>query len=185
MRINGTGDDREAKVGDYGLEVFSTQKSMQHTISHINQDSFQTSGLIDISTAEKTVLVVTNNSPTKKLVVTYLRVNSVDAAASSSTAFFSIKLSGTRTGGGTAVTPVNMFSGSPKEAPVTAYEGSGTDIVMDGDELEIDRNYTANSMQSYGKEGVVILDTSQSISVTHIGSTIAGKAYARISFYME
>lgn len=185
MRISGASDDREAKVGEYGLETFSTSKSMQHTISHISQNAFQTSGLIDIATSEKTVLVITNTSPTKKLVVTYLRLSSIGADAASSTAFFAIKVSGIRSSGGTAVTPVNMFAGSPKEAPATAYEGSGTDIVMNGSELEIDRNYTANAMQSYGKEGVLILDTNQSVSVTHIGSTVAGKAYARISFYME
>ena len=47
MRISGASDDREAKVGEYGLETFSTSKSMQHTISHGKQDAFQVSGLID------------------------------------------------------------------------------------------------------------------------------------------
>lgn len=185
MRINGTGDDREAAVGDHGLEVSATTQSIQHIISHDNQNSYQVSGEIDIAASEKTVLVLTNTSSTRKVVVTYVRIQSIGAAAASSAAYFSIKTAGSRTSGGTLVTPVNMFSGSPKSASVSAYEGSGTDIVMSGSELEVDKNYSANTMQSYSKEGVLILDANQSVSITHIGSTIAGKAYTRISFYME
>jgi len=185
MRINGTGDDREAAVGDHGLEVSSTMQSIQHVISHDEQNAYQVSGLVTVNTTEKPVLTLKNTSPTKKVVVTYMRVTTIGAAVASATAFFAFKNAGSRSSGGTAVTPVNMFSGSPKSASVEAYESTGSDVVMNGAEVEFDRNYAANSMEKYGKEGVLVLDTNQSVTITHIGSTVAGSAYARISFYME
>ena len=186
MRIQGSGaESLYANVTEHGLNVDAVTSSSQYIASHVNSDAYQVEGTINIAATEKTALVIKNTSATKQMIVTYIRSNSVGAAATNVLAYYNIKLGGEYSSGGTAVIPVNMKADSPKDAPVEAYEGSGTDIVMGGTPLQIDRNYISNSMEKYGKEGVLIIPTNSSVSITHKGSTVAGIAYARVSFYME
>lgn len=187
MKIeDGKGTGKLAEVNSENrLLVESISVSEQHNISKEDQESYQVEGEIDIATSEKTILVLTNTSNTKDAVVSFIRIMSIGAAAASASSYFNVKLGGGYSSGGTTVSPVNVYIDSPKDADVTAYEGSGTDIVMSGTPIQIDRNYTANSMQSYNKEGSIVIPKNSSVSITHLGSTIAGKAYARISFFMD
>lgn len=170
---------------DGRLNVESLNISEQHHIAVTSQATFQVSSEIDIATSEKTILTLKNTHPTKKVVITFVRVMSIGAAAANSSAFFRLLLGGAYSSGGTAIDSVNLFVDSPVTATVESYNGNGTDIVMSGTQVEIDKNYEANSMQSYGKKGSIIIPTNSSISITHIGSTVAGKAWCRISYYMD
>ena len=186
MRIQGSGKESLfAGVTEKGLNVDAVTNSAQHVISHQDSNAYQVEGEIAVAITEKTVLTLKNNHASKKTVITFIRLQSIGVAAAGVDAYFNIKSSGEWSSGGTEVTSVNMKMGSPKTASVECYEGSGTDIVMSGSPVQFDRNYQANSMESYGKEGTVILDSGASMSITFKGSTAAGKAYARISFYME
>jgi len=187
MKIeDGLGTGKLVKVNsNHKLEVEAVTISEQHNIAIETQSTFQISGEITIGTSETTVITLKNTHSTKDVIITYIRVMSIGAAVSNASAYFNVKLGGEYASGGTAITSVNMYTDSPVTATVESYEGSGTAIVMGGTPVEIDRNYTANSMQSYGKEGSVIVPKNSSISITHKGSTVAGTAYARISYYME
>lgn len=182
---DGKGSSKLAEVTDNGLKTDSTNNSAQHVISRLEDGAFQVEGEIDIAATEKTVLTLMNNNKNKNVVVTFIRIMSIGAAAADENAYFNLKLGGERSSGGTLVTPVNMKSNSAVVPTTISYEGSGTDLVITGTVTQIDRNYSANTMQSYSKDGALILNKNTCMSITHKGSTVAGKAYCRISFYME
>lgn len=182
---DGTGQGHKAKVtAENRLYTHSLAIPVQAHISENHQQAFQVCGQIDIADSEKVILFLKNDDPDRKAVITYIRIMSAGAADLNKDAYFSIKMNGIYSSGGTAVTPVNMSAGSNQEAEVIAYQGTGTDIVLTGTSQCIDKNWSANSMQSYNKEGSLQLPRGQSMSIHHIGSTVAGIAYARISFYM-
>ena len=182
--IDGSGKGYEAKVTSSNrLLTEALSVPIQHAVSHDKQQSYQVISTIDIAASKQYFLSVTNTSSTKDMIVTYIRVNSASAAATNEDAFFSIEVNGSYTSGGSAVIPTNVYVGSPNSADVEAY-GNGA-ITTGGTPLEIDRNYTANSMQSFSKEGSIVIPKNATIHIAHTGSTAAGTAYARISFYMN
>ena len=106
---------------------------------------------------------------------------SAGAAATNAGAYFTVKLGDSYTSGGADLTPVNTNQSSGNAADVVCKDGSATLTISGGS--EIDKNYSANTMQSFNKEGSVVLGKGNSISLYHLGSTVAGEAYGRISFY--
>lgn len=183
MIKDGTGQCHYAKVDSTNrLSTTAITTSTQNYVSRINKNSFQVWGTASINTSEVPVLFLKNTSTTKDIVITYIRVMSVSAAATNENAYFSIKLAGSYISGGDAVTPVNMFASSALTASAEAYQGT-TALSISSTFKEIDRSYDSNSQVVYRKDGSIILTTSDAIAITHTGSTVAGTAYARISFY--
>jgi len=182
--LDGTGSGNEAKVDvENRLHTTSVSQSNQHHVSISESGSYQVSGEISIGTSDTGILYLENTSDTHDLVVTFIRVMSIGAAAASSAAYFTLNVGGSYTSGGAAIVPTNMKVGSSTTASATAYDGT-TPLVL-ANFTEIDRNYEANSMQSYNKDGSIVLGKGNSIAINHKGSTVAGEAYARISFYFE
>lgn len=183
MRIeSGTGNGREAAVNtENQLVTDAVVNSLQHHVSHVHSKAFQVSTFVNILASKQTLLNITNDSA-NDMIITYIRLMSIGAAAANSAAFFTLEGGGEYTSGGAALTPVNMNLGQQVVSSANVYSGS-TPIVDTG-YTEFDRNYEANSMQSYNKDGSVILTRGSSLIATHTGSTAAGVAYARISFYM-
>jgi len=183
MRIcDGGGKGFEAKVNsELQLETNAVSNSNQHHVSQGHSKAFQASATVEIAASKVSLLLITNNDA-EDLVVTYIRVMSIGAAAASAGAFFTLEGGGAYTSGGDTNMPVNMNIGQKVVANATLYDG-GTAIVVDSEFVEFDRNYEANSMQSYNKDGSLILKQGASLLITHTGSTAVGTAYARVSFY--
>lgn len=184
MRIeDGTGKGYEVKVNSENqISVEAVVREAQHHASSSHALAFQVSANLAIAASKKNLLMLTNNNNSNDMVITFMRLMSIGAAAASAAAFFTIETGGTYTSGGDVVTPTNMNIGQSVLSSVNAFDG-GTTIVA-ADFTEIDRNYEANSMQSYNKSGAIVLKRGQSLLITHTGSTAAGTAYCRVSFYM-
>ena len=182
--VDGTGTKYEAKVDSSNrLRTRAITISNQNYASRVNKDAFQVSAFRSITTSDTPVLYLENATNDKYIVITFIRVATAGAAATNENAYFTINLGGRYSSGGTAIKPVNMFAGLSVSALATAYSAETVPIVMAGTPLEIDRQYEANHMEAYNKEGSIILQNKAAISVNHIGSSVAGAAYARISFY--
>lgn len=182
---DGTGKGYSAKIDkEHRLHVLSTQEPLQHYISHNDQKAFQVSANVAIDTTEQTLLLIKNTSDTKDLVITYMRSESVGAAAANVLAYYNIKVGGDYSSGGDVATPTNMYVGAAVAAEGDFYTG-GTAIVMSGTPVEIDRSFEANSAIKYSKEGSLIVPKNSVLSISHKGSTVAGNAYCRVSFYYQ
>ena len=184
MKIeSGTGNGYEAEVSpENHLQVDAVAIPHQGYVSREHHRAFQASAAITIAASKVNLLLITNNSDLD-LTVSYIRLMSIGAAAASETSYFTVEGGGSYTSGGDVNTPVNMNIGQNTLASVSIYDG-GTAIVA-ADFTEFDRNYEANSMQSYNKDGALVLKRGASIMITHTGSTVAGTAYCRVSFYYE
>jgi len=179
---DGTGNGYLMRVNKKNRATTTTVSiSSQAQVSLEDAQSYQVSSDQAIGTTDVPVLYLENNSNSKYMVITYIRVQSAGAAATNENAYFTVKLGDSYTSGGADLVPKNMNQISGNQAEVVCKDGSASLTVSGG--TEIDKNYTANSMQSYNKEGSVVLGNSGSVSIWHKGSTIAGNAYARISFY--
>jgi len=182
MIKDGTGNSYLVRIDENNhMAVKAITTSSQNYYSRKNKDAYQVSTQINIAASEQSVLFMKNGSQDKHLVVTYLRMMSAGAAAANENAYFKVSVGGTYVSGGAAITPTNMFVRSAKEALGVFYSGT-TPIVTSGF-TEIDRNHQANEMVTYRKEGSLVLDTNDALEITHKGSTAAGVAYARVSFY--
>ena len=183
MKIqNGVGAGRLMKVDKkFRATVASTSISSQAQVSSDDAQSYQVSAEQSIGTADVPILYLENDSNSKNMIITYLRVMSAGAATQTATAYFTISLGDSYTSGGADLVPKNMNQTSGNKAEVVCKDGSAALTVSGG--TEIDKNFSANSMQSYNKEGSIVLGSGGAISVWHKGSTVAGNAYARISFY--
>lgn len=184
---DGTGSGRWAKVdSENRLRVSATSALKQHSVSEEKNLAFQVSADVAITNSEQNIMLVKNTSDTHNLVVTYLRLQTIGAAAASASAYWNVKLGGDYASGGTALTPTNMFANSAVTATGTFYDGNSSAIVTSGTPVQIDRTYqAANAEVIYDKEGSLILPKNGTLLLTHTGSTVAGQAYCRVSFYYD
>ena len=178
-----------AKVGsDNRLRVYAKSGSIQHAVSEADEDAYQVIGTASLSSGTTTALHITNNDPVKNMIITYLRHQIV--GQSGGTAFpnvdnyFSVSLTRTYVSGGSLCTPVNVYSGSGNTANITAYCSAPT---LSGTALEIDRWYTKAEadMNTFNKEGALIIPPNSTIEISYIGDQTSGTIYARASFIME
>jgi len=183
---DGTGTGFEARVDHNNrLSVEASVRSAQSRVSLEDGKTFQVvSGLIDVTTTDQELLLIKNNSKSTKLVITYIRIMTAGVADWNATASFRTYIgNGSYTSGGDVITPVNMNTSSGAQALDFDFYSGTTPIVADAGS-EIDRNHCANSMCAYNKEGALVIAPGGMITINHIGSTVAGSAYARVSFYL-
>lgn len=187
MKIeDGTGTGKVVKVtATNKMEVRAVSIAHQHNVSEQNSLAFQTSATLAIANTKTNIMLIQNSSDTQDMVITYLRLATIGAAAANAAAFWTIETGGSYASGGTAITPTNMKTGSSVSASGLFYNAAGSSIVTAGTHVEIDRNYASNEMVKYNKEGALILPKNQSLLITHTGSTTAGTAYCRVSFFYE
>jgi hypothetical protein len=167
------------------LKTASLITSVQHEISHNDEEAFQVWTEQAIGTSDVTILTLTNTSTSKDIIVTYIRVHTVGAAATNTAAYFSILVGGAYASGGTAVTPTNMHVDSANASSSTSFDSTGTAITMSGTPVVVDKMHEAEAEVFYQKEGSLILPKNSTLSIKHKGSTIAGNAYTRISYYFD
>lgn len=167
--------------------VLSEEEEHQHWVSKRTGLAFQALAVTTGITASSTTNLfhITNNSPTRDLVVTFIRVQPVLAGTlPTSGCYFSIGFDETFSSGGTEITPVGVNTGKPKSAGVTVYGGNPT---LSGTLTEIDRIYVKENgdEQSFEKKGSVIIGQNKTMTVkliTDTGNT--GVAKVRLSFLM-
>ena len=183
MRIDdGGGRAFQAKVDDdLRLHTEARTASPQHTVSHTNELAFQVSTSQLITNSDVPVIWLSNTSSTHDIVITEIRLMSIGAAASNVGAYFTISLGDSYTSGGADLTPVNTNAESSETSATTIKDGSSSLTISGGS--EIDRDYTANTMLVYSEDGSLILTKGTALSINHLGSTVAGTAYVRVSYY--
>jgi len=166
------------------LSTSAINFSPQHHAAHENSAAYQLlMPDLPIKTTEQGVIYLKNTSD-QAIVITYIRVQSTGAADMSTDAYFRVLRNPAYASGGELAGPINTMFSSSKDAVADAYIGeSGTPMVLNDTSEEMDRNYQANSMQCYSKEGSIILETGNSIAITHKGSSTAGLVNVRLSFY--
>ena len=185
MRLeDGTGTGKQAKIDDQNrLFVKAVVVEQQHHISVYAQEAYQVSADIPIAASEKNLLLIKNTHDTKNMIITFMRVETIGAATAGTAAYFNIKTGGTYTSGGTATVPTNMNVGSSVAAQGTFIDARGSAIVTGGTFTQIDRTYQNST--KYEKHGSIVLPKNSSLMISHKGSTAAGQAYCRVSFYYE
>jgi hypothetical protein len=186
---DGTGKGFLAKVNfENRVMVASKAASIQHVVSSNDEDAYQVIGTANLAATTVVVLHLTNNDSEKNAVVTYLRHQIINASGGTafpnSSNYFRIALGRTYSSGGSAATPVNVYSGSGTTAKVTCYQAAPT---LTGTANEIDRWYTKDDgdMNTFNKEGSLIIPPNKTIEIAYVGNHTSGICYGRISFIME
>ncbi|NOR58424.1 MAG: hypothetical protein GQ474_07875 [Sulfurimonas sp.] len=189
MIIDGTGSGGyPAKIGsDNRLWVRAIAESQQHTIAHDNQEAFQVIGTTALSSGTVTALHIKNGSVDKDVVITYLRHQIVDAAGGTAfpnaSNYFTLGFNRTYSTGGTLAVPVNTNSGSVTTSQATVYEGNPT---LSGTAKELDRWYTKadGDMNTFNKDGALILRPNQTMELSYVGDHTSGLLYTRLSYVL-
>lgn len=187
---DGKGTGYLAEVNKFNeLLVSSNSKPLQHVVSQRDGNAYQVIGdFASINNSTHTILNLKNDSETKNIVITYIRLQTIDLAGGtappSALNYWQIGKGRTVSSGGTAVTPVNVNFTSGNTSSVTATDNNPT---MSGTFTEIDRYYIESEAtpQLYRKEGAIILGKDDAIEIRIISSNTSGTAYTRISYYLE
>lgn len=187
--LDGSGKGNRAKIDvDKRLWVDSRSAALQHEISYIDEEAFQVIGTATLASGTVVPLHITNDNQDKEVVITYIRHQIVDQASGTAfpnaSCYFAIRYGTDYSSGGTTATPVNMHIGSSKVAGVTCYQ---TNPTLSGTAVEIDRWYTKaeGDMNTFNKEGALILKPGQSLDLAYIGDHTSGIVYTRLSFILR
>jgi hypothetical protein len=175
----------------YGLKIDqknrlfakSTSLSHQYVISSEEERAFQVVSEKAIAASEIKLLLLKNTSDTRDLVISYIRLETIGAAAANVNAYWTVYTGGDYASGGTAVTPVNMNVGSAVSAEGSFYDATASTIVTSGTLNTIDKTWITNDNITYRKEGSIVLPKNACLTISWTGSTAAGTARARVSFY--
>lgn len=189
ITIRNPGSGRQAFVSNNGqLLTQSESLSLQHFISRYDGQSYQWQFEdTGIQSATNVVGLITNNSTTLSMVISYIRLQAVDLAGGTAipsiNAYWSLNFDETYASGGAAGTaPVNLNRQSGKAADVTVYD---TNPTLAGTAVEFDRLYVSSEGQdSFSKDGAVILGAGDSMSIKLVADNTSGLAYGRVTFMM-
>lgn len=186
---DGSGQGYLAKVdSDNRLHVFSKATEIQHVVSKEEQEAYQAIGTCTLASGTVVALHLKNTSTDRNMVVTYIRHqilgNSGGTSFPNDSNYYRIALGRTYASDGSEVTPVNVFQGSGNTAKVVAYD---TNPTLTGTAIEIDRHYTkaAGDMNTFNKEGALIIPPNGVMELSYVGDQTAGTLYTRISFIMD
>jgi len=189
MIEDGKGKGYSAEVNaDNQISVFSESASLQHVQSHLRGGAYQVQGFFTaINNSTHPILHIKNNSSTLDMVVTYIRMQILDFAGGtalpSTSTYFRLAFDRTYSAAGAEVTPVNMNKKVGNVAPITVYNANPTLV---GTASEFDRWYVKSEgdMQTYNKEGTLILGLNDTMEVDIVSDHTSGTAVARVSFVM-
>ena len=188
MIQDGRGTGERAGVDSRGrLTVTSESSSLQHVISREERQAFQIIGTATLAAGAVVVLHGKNNHTSKDMVFTYIRHQVLDhsggTALPNASNYFRLALNRTRSSGGAAVTPVQLFANAGEVSQTTWYDTAPT---LAGTAAEFDRWYTKaeGDMHSFNKEGTVIVPPNGTIEAAYVGDQSSGTVYCRMSFIM-
>lgn len=186
---DGMGTGKKAHVDNNNrLEVKSFSESIQHTMSHVDEQAYQAIGISNLRNGVTPVLHLTNNSTNRDVVVTHIRHqvldNSGGTAFPNSSNYLRIALGRIYDSGGVEVMPTNINTNSGNNADVTIFNGNAT---LSGTATVIDRWYTkaAGDMYEFNKEGSLIIGIGDTLELSYVGDQTAGVVYSRLSFLMK
>jgi len=164
--------------------VRAESHELNHHISWVSQDTYQALSVdTGITAKTQTVMHLKNTSPTKYLVISFIRMQAITNTASKPVVgeYFEIGFGRTVSSGGTETTPVNMARFSGKAAEVTA---TGIDPTMAGTFTAIDRWYNeGNGEFVYNKQGSIILGLNDTFEIRLVAAG-TGEAKGRVTFMM-
>lgn len=179
-----TGKGYGLKVDDKNrLSAKSMSLSQQYVISNEEERAFQVSSEKAIAASEIKLILLKNTSDSRDLVISYIRLETIGAAAANANAYWTVYTGGDYSSGGTATTPTNMNVGSAITAEGTFYDATASTITTSGTQNVIDKTWATNTNITYNKEGALILSKNSCLTISWTGSTAAGTARARVSFY--
>jgi hypothetical protein len=188
MIIDGKGSGKRAEVNsDNQLVSAAVSQSIQHWLSRFKEQAYQVIGTANLAAGTIAALHIKNIATDKLLTVTYIRHQVIDLAGGTAlpnaSNYFIIALGRLRVSGGAEIAPVNVNEGSGLEAMVEAYQGNPT---LTGTAKEIDRWYTKaeGDMNTFSKEGAVIVQPGRGLELSYVGDQAAGILYTRLSFLM-
>jgi len=189
MKIeSGVGNGKWARVDKKNrLQVSTESASYQHIISKEDGQSYQVSSLTTLANGTVVGLFLKNTSSSRNLIVTYIRHQIIDPAGGTAlpnaSCYFTLNVNGEYTSGGNVITPTNVRVGSGNEAEVESYNGNPTIVAG----TEIDRWFTKDEadMNTYNKEGSLIIMPGQTVYTAYTGDHTSGSLYTRISFMMD
>jgi hypothetical protein len=182
---DGKGSGRSAEVNSENrLKTVAENHSLQYHVSSNNAQAYQVQGIdTGITAKTQTILHVKNDSNTKDMVLTYIRMQPVCTGTVPAVGiYFEVGVGETIASGGTVITPVNMNQSSGNTADVVA---TGIDPTMGGIFTVVDTQYVESNGKeiAYNKEGTIVLGKGDTCSV-RLTTTGTGEAKARISFLM-
>lgn len=186
---DGTGKRFNNKIDSSNrLWVDSRSAALQHDISYVDENAFQVIGASNLSSGTVVPLHITNNNQKLDVVVTYIRHQIVGASGGTSfpntSNYFSIRKGTSYSSNGSSVTPENMNVGSSNVSNVICYEGTPT---LTGTAVPIDKWYIKadGDMNSFNKEGALILQPGQTLDLAYTGDHTSGIIYTRVSFILR
>ena len=187
--LDGTGKSFRGKVDSSNrLWVDSRSASLQHDVSYTDESAFQVTGVANLASGTVVPLIITNNNQDKDVVITFVRHQVI--GSSGGTAFpnasnyFAIRKGTSYSSGGSVATIENINVGSSVVSGVSCYQGAPT---VTGTAADIDRWYTKGDgdMNSFNKEGALIIQPGQTIDLAYIGDQTSGIVYTRLSFILR
>jgi hypothetical protein len=187
---DGTGKGFSQAVNKFNEALVSADsKPIQHVVSVRDAQAYQVIGdFASINNSTHTVLHIQNTSSTKVLIITYIRVQTIDLAGGtappSATNYWQLGTGRTVSSGGSSVAPVNVNFSSGNVAAATCTDNNPT---MTGTFTEIDRYYIESEGDSakYNKEGAIVLGKDDTFEARITASSTSGTGYVRVSFYFE
>lgn len=189
MKIeSGTGNGRYAAVDNLNrLAVSSISLPRQHFVSKVDNNTYQIIGTATPANGTVNVLHLANNTSDKSYTITYIRSQIVDPAGGtalpSAANYWQMGFGLSHSSGGSAVSAVNAFAGASKTPGATAYDSNPT---LTGTFDEIDRYYfkADGDVETYSKDGSVIIPPGRSLTARFVGDNTSGTVYTRFSFYV-
>lgn len=169
------------------LKVEAEIHELQHHEARVQEQTYQVIGTATIANATTTVLHLKNNDPERDMVVSSIRLQSIDpsggTAPPAAANFFSIGYDRTISSGGSAVTPVNTNAASGKVAAGTFTDSGPT---MTGTFKELDRWYldSDGGTNTFNNQGSLILKINDTLEIRFTSDNTSGTAYARVTFMM-
>jgi len=182
---SGSGNGKVAQVDDDNrLLTASFNIPFQHLIAKDYNKTFQVFGTATLANGTVTPLHIKNNSSDKVYVITYLRWQIVDQAGGSAipnaSNYMTFGYGPTYTSNGSAVSPVNLSSGSNVVSSLVVYDSNPT---LSGSSTVFDRHYpkAEADMYSYNKEGAALLLPGATFVAQYVGDQTSGIVYTRMS----
>lgn len=166
--------------------VNSLSKPIQFATSYEQGQAYQLWCITNVSPGRNVGLYVQNNDPLRDLVVTYIRHQVIGLSGGTTLPnvnnYFAMSFNPILGVNGDVLRAKNMNPGSGNDAIITSF-GSGT-TVTGGTEFERWFTKDMGDMNTYNKEGALILGYGNSMDLSYFSDHAAGTFYFRLSFIM-
>ena len=179
---SGTGNGKLAGVDDDNRVLTAAFNiPFPHLIAKDYQKTFTTVGTsATVSVGDNSVLLLENDNEESQLVINRIILQTVGVTVGADD-YFTLEVASEYNGGGTAVTPVNLSSGSSVTSGAVAYEGNfglaGAPKIADTIYVQADRAVIDLSV-----EGGIIVLPGKAVSVGFTASGSTGFAKASVAF---